>query len=138
MNYIVIYSFFYLFLSGTILFTILGMFAGSGNPALLIENSLKDNNNKLIEEEGLRKRITIQYFIAAFLDLCFALIFLRFIFNLNKSASENVQKGQKNINNEPKKETIKKEEKKPIINPDIINNEEINTNSNKGMSEKDD
>ena len=138
MNYIVIYSFFYLFLSGTILFTILGMFAGSGNPALLIENSLKDNNNKLIEEEGLRKRITIQYFIAAFLDLCFAFIFLRFIFNQNKSASENAQKEQKNINNEPKKETIKKEEKKPIINPDIINNEEINTNSNKGMSEKDD
>jgi hypothetical protein len=49
------------------------MFARSGNPALLIENSLKDNNNKIIEE-GLRKRITIQYFIATFLVLCLALI----------------------------------------------------------------
>ena len=133
MNIIIIYCCFYLFLSGTILFTILGMFAGSGNPALLIENSLKDDDNKLIKEEGLRKRITLQYFIAAFLDLCFALIFLKFIYSQNET-SNNKQKEKINISEEPKINKIEDKEKISLNN--LTNNEEINTNSNMGMSEK--
>ena len=134
MNIIIFYTCFYLFISGTMLFTILGVFAGSGNPALLIENSLKDENNKLIPEKGLRKRITLQYFIAAFLDLCFALIFLYFIYNQNQNeSSNNKQKEKKNIAEEPKIIKIKEKEN---LSPNLINNEEINTNSNMGMSEK--
>ena len=140
MNSLCIYFFFYLFLSGTILFTILGVFAGSGNPLLLIENSLLDENNKPKEESSLKKRVTLQYFIAAFLDLCFSMIFLKFILSSNKS-SKNIE-----INKESKSENIKNiknEEKKeifPDINDNSINNDEINTYNNnkndKGMSEK--
>ncbi len=134
------YLFFYIFISGTILFTILGVFAGSGNPLILLENSLLDKNNKPQEESGLKKRVTLQYFIAAFLDLCFALIFLKFIFSSNKS-SKNIE--IKDNIKEPKKdiiENIKNEEKKEIL-PDMninsINNDEINTDNNdQGMSEK--
>ena len=140
MNSLWIYFFFYLFLSGTILFTILGVFAGSGNPLLLIENSLLDENNKPKEESSLKKRVTLQYFIAAFLDLCFSMIFLKFILSSNKS-SKNIE-----INKESKSENIKNiknEEKKeifPVINDNSINNDEINTyndnKNDKGMSEK--
>ena len=140
MNSLCIYFFFYLFLSGTILFTILGVFAGSGNPLLLIENSLLDENNKPKEESSLKKRVTLQYFIAAFLDLCFSMIFLKFILSSNKS-SKNIE-----INKESKSENIKNiknEEKKeifPVINDNSINNDEINTyndnKNDKGMSEK--
>ena len=137
MNSLCIYFFFYLFLSGTILFTLLGIFAGSGNPLLLIENSLLNENNKPKEESGLKKRVTLQYFIAAFLDLCFSMIFLKFILSSNKS-SKNIE-----INKESKSENIKNEEKKeifPDINDNSINNDEINTYNNnkndKGMSEK--
>ena len=134
------YLFFYIFISGTILFTILGVFAGSGNPLILLENSLLDKNNKPQEESNLKKRVTLQYFIAAFLDLCFALIFLKFIFSSNKS-SKNIE--IKDNIKEPKKdiiENIKNEEKKEIL-PDMninsINNDEINTDNNdQGMSEK--
>ena len=134
------YLFFYIFISGTILFTILGVFAGSGNPLILLENSLLDKNNKPQEESGLKKRVTLQYFIAAFLDLCFALIFLKFIFSSNKS-SKNIE--IKDNIKEPKKdiiENIKNEEKKEIL-PDMninsIHNDEINTDNNdQGMSEK--
>ena len=74
MNSLCIYVFFYLFLSGSILFTILGVFAGFGNPVLIIENTQKDKNNSPIEEEGIKKRVTMQYFIASFLDLSFCKI----------------------------------------------------------------
>ena len=132
MNILIFYCCFYLFLSGTILFTILGMFAGSGNPVLLIENSLKDEDNKLIEEVGLRRRITLQYFIAAFLDLCFALIFLYFIYTQNEPTN-NKPKEIIKISEEPKINKIEENEK---LSNNLINNEEINTNSNIGMSEK--
>ena len=98
-------------------------------------NELFNDQNKPIEEPGLKKRVTIQYFIAAFLDLCFALLFLKFIFSSNKS-SKNID----NIIEEPKIENIKIEEKQEI-NTNSINNEEINSintdnNQNQGMSEK--
>ena len=140
MNTLCIYFFFYLFISGTIVFTILGVFAGSGNPLLLIENSLLDKNNKPKEESNLKKRVTLQYFIAAFLDLCFSLIFLKFIFNSNK-LSKNIE-----INKESKKENIqniKNEKQKEIlsdINNNSINDDETKTDNNnknnQGMSEK--
>ena len=128
MNSLCINFFFFLFLSGTFLFTILGLFAGSGNPALLIENSRLDENNEPIKESGLKKRVTIQYFIAAFLDLFFASIFLRFIFKQNKSSNFEIGKN----NREPKIDI--REENISNINTNFINNE-INTNSNQGMSE---
>ena len=141
MNSLYIYFFFYLFLSGTILFTILGVFAGSGNPLLLIENSLLDENNKPKEESSLKKRVTLQYFIAAFIDLCFSMIFLKFIFTSNKS-SKNIEINNKKSKSENIK-NIKNEEKKgilPDINDNSINNDEINTyndnKNDKGMSEK--
>ena len=124
---------FYLFLSGTILFTILGVFAGSGNPVLLIENSVLDKNNVPKEEKGLRKRVTLQYFIAAFLDLCFGLIFLYYILNNDKSSKEELD----NKIEEPKEEriqNIKNEERNELI-PDI-NTNSINNEENQGMSEK--
>ena len=133
MNSLCINFLFYLFLSGGFLFTILGLFAGSGNPALLIENQRLDENNEPIDESGLKKRVTIQYFIAAFLDLCFAAIFLRFIFNQNKS-SKMIEIQQNH--SETKKELIKNEdEKESNINSYSINNDEINTNGDKGMLE---
>ena len=141
MNSLYIYFFFYLFLSGTILFTILGVFAGSGNPLLLIENSLLDENNKPKEESSLKKRVTLQYFIAAFIDLCFSMIFLKFILTSNKS-SKNIEINNKESKSENIK-NIKNEEKKgilPDINDNSINNDEINTyndnKNDKGMSEK--
>ena len=124
---------FYLFISGTILFTILGIFAGSGNPVLLIENSLLDKNNEPKEEKGLRKRVTLQYFIAAFLDLCFSLIFLYYILKNNKTSTEEID----NKVEEPKEEriqNIKNEEQNELI-PDI-NTNSINNEENQGMSEK--
>ena len=124
---------FYLFISGTILFTILGIFAGSGNPVLLIENSLLDKNNEPKEEKGLRKRVTLQYFIAAFLDLCFSLIFLYYILQNNKTSTEEID----NKVEEPKEEriqNIKNEEQNELI-PDI-NTNSINNEENQGMSEK--
>ena len=132
MNSLCIYFFFYLFLSGTILFTLLGIFAGSGNPLLLIENSLLNENNKPKEESGLKKRVTLQYFIAAFLDLCFSMIFLKFILTINKSSrnieinKESKNENIKNIKNEEQKEIL------PDINNNSIDNDEINTyNDNK-------
>ena len=143
MNTLCIYFFFYLFISGTIVFTILGVFAGSGNPLLLIENSLLDKNNKPKEESNLKKRVTLQYFIAAFLDLCFSLIFLKFIFNSNK-LSKNIEINKNN--KESKKENIqniKNEKQKEIlsdINNNSINDDETKTDNNnknnQGMSEK--
>ena len=124
---------FYLFISGTILFTILGVFAGSGNPALLIENSVLDKNNEPKEEKGLRKRVTLQYFIAAFLDLSFSLIFLYYILKNNKTSTEEID----NKVEEPKEEkiqNIKNEEQNELI-PDI-NTNSINNEENQGMSEK--
>ena len=124
---------FYLFISGTILFTILGIFAGSGNPVLLIENSLLDKNNEPKEEKGLRKRVTLQYFIAAFLDLSFSLIFLYYILKNNKTSTEEID----NKVEEPKEEriqNIKNEEQNELI-PDI-NTNSINNEENQGMSEK--
>ena len=127
---------FYLFISGTILFTILGVFAGSGNPALLIENSVLDKNNEPKEEKGLRKRVTLQYFIAAFLDLCFSLIFLYYILNNNKTSAEEIDNKIEEPK-EPKEEriqNIKNEEQNELI-PDI-NTNSINNEENPGMSEK--
>ena len=138
MNSLCINFFFYIFLSGSILFTILGVFSGSGNPVLLLENSQFNDKNEPIEEPGLKKRVTIQYFIAAFLDLCFSIVFLKFIFSSNKSS--------KNIDNnfeEPKIEKIKNKniEEAQEINTNSINNEDINNINNdsnqiQGMSEK--
>ena len=141
MNSLCFYFLFYLFLSGSIIFTILGVFAGSGNPALLIENSLRDKNNQIIKEEGLRKRITIQYFIAAFLDLCFSLLFLKFIYSQNNSSEkpEIIKEEKKHYIDNIKNESIENHDEKLLdlnINSHSINNEEINTDSNKGMSEK--
>ena len=136
MNSLCIHSFFYIFLSGSFLFTILGIFAGAGNPVLLIENSQLDEKNNPIEEPNLRKRITLQYFIAAFIDLCFSLIFLKFIFSQNNS-SKNIEINQnyKAINNDLI-ENIKDDEKRENIgeiNTNSINN--VDDNNNKGMSE---
>ena len=137
MNPLCIYFFFYLFLSGSILFTILGVFAGFGNPVLIIENTQKDENNSPIEEEGIKKRVTIQYFIAAFLDLSFAFIFLLLIFNINKKIKIEEEIKEKNYKGKDKIENN-------IINNEIKENkEEIKINSinnesnNQGMSEKD-
>ena len=137
MNSLCIYFFFYLFLSGSILFTILGVFAGFGNPVLIIENTQKDENNSPIEEEGIKKRVTIQYFIAAFLDLSFAFIFLLLIFNINKKIKIEEEIKEKNYKGKDKIENN-------IINNEIKENkEEIKINSinnesnNQGMSEKD-
>ena len=134
MNPLCVYFFFYLFLSGTILFTILGLFAGFGNPVLIIENTQKDQNNSPIEEEGIKKRVTIQYFIAAFLDLSFSFVFLLLILNINKKAKIHEEFEEKNY----------KGKDKNIINNEIKENtDEIKTNSinneinNQGMSEKD-
>ena len=124
---------FYLFLSGTILFTILGVFAGSGNPALLIENSILDKNNEPKEEKGLRKRVTLQYFIAGFLDLCFSLLFLYYIIKDNKSSKEEIGNKIEDPKNE-RIQNIKNEEQNEII-PDI-NTNSINNEENQGMSEK--
>ena len=136
MNSLCVYFFFYLFLSGSILFTILGIFAGFGNPVIILENTQKDQNNSPIEEEGIKKRVTIQYFIAAFLDLSFAFIFLLLIFNINKKSQieEEIQekniKGKDRIGNNIINNEIK--ENKDEINTNSINNE----NNNQGMSEK--
>ena len=137
MNPLCIYFFFYLFLSGSILFTILGVFAGFGNPVLIIENTQKDENNLPIEEEGIKKRVTIQYFIAAFLDLSFAFIFLFLILRINKKRQIEEEIQEKNNKEKDKKE-------KNIINNEVKENkDEINTNSinndinKQGMSEKD-
>ena len=136
MNSLCIYCLFYIFLSGSILFTILGVFAGFGNPVLIIENTQKDKNNSPIEEEGIKKRVTIQYFIAAFLDLSFSFIFLLLIYNINKKS-----KIEEEIQDQKYKEKDKIE--KNIINNEIKENkDEIQTNSinnegnNQGMSEK--
>ena len=137
MNSLCIYFFFYLFLSGSILFTILGVFAGFDNPVLIIENTQKDENNLPIEEEGIKKRVTIQYFIAAFLDLSFAFIFLFLILRINKKRQIEEEIQEKNIKGKDKIE-------KNIINNEVKENkDEINTNSinndinKQGMSEKD-
>ena len=125
---------FYLFLSGTILFTILGVFAGSGNPALLIENSILDKDNKPKEEKGLRKRVTLQYFIAAFLDLCFSIIILYYILKNNKSSKDEIYNNIEDPKNE-RIQNINNEEHKELI-PDINTNSIINNDENQGMSEK--
>ena len=136
MNSLCIYFLFYLFLSGSILFTILGVFAGFGNPVLIIENTQKDQNNLPIEEEGIKKRVTIQYFIASFLDLSFSFIFLLLIYNINKKSQ--IEEEIKNKNYKGKD----KIEKNILNNENIENKDEIQTNSinnesnNQGMSEK--
>ena len=143
MNILCIYFLFYIFLSGSILFTILGVFAGTGNPVVILENSQVDENNKLKEEEGIKKRVTIQYFIAAVLDLVFCFIFLKFIFNESKKDNKNELIQEKND------QILEKENTGNIINEEDKNTGEITTNSinnnennlnninNQGMSEKD-
>ena len=135
MNFLCIYFFFYLFLSGSILFTILGLFAGFGNPVVIIENTQKDQNNSPIEEEGIKKRVTMQYFIAAFLDLSFTFIFLLLIFNINKKSKFNEEIKEKNNKDKIDKNILNNEIKENIdeIKTNSINNE----NNNQGMSEKD-
>ena len=143
MNILCIYFLFYIFLSGSILFTILGVFAGTGNPVVILENSQVDENNKLKEEEGIKKRVTIQYFIAAVLDLVFCFIFLKFIFNESKKDNKNELIQEKNDQILEKENTgnIINEEDKNIgeITTNSINNNENNSNNinNQGMSEKD-
>ena len=135
MNILCIYFLFYIFLSGSILFTILGVFAGTGNPVVILENSQVDENNKLKEEEGIKKRVTIQYFIAAVLDLVFCFIFLKFIFNESKKDNKNELIQEKND------QILEKENTGNIINEEDKNIGEITTNfinnNNQGMSEKD-
>ena len=143
MNILCIYFLFYIFLSGSILFTILGVFAGTGNPVVILENSQVDENNKLKEEEGIKKRVTIQYFIAAVLDLVFCFIFLKFIFNESKKDNKNELIQEKNDQILEKENTgnIINEENKNTgeITTNSINNNENNSNNinNQGMSEKD-
>ena len=136
MNILIVNFFFYIFLSGAILFTILGIFAGSGNPAILVDNYLLDENNKPIEEPGIKKRVTLQYFIAAFLDLCFSLIFLKFILSQNNAPREKIVINKVDNNNITSPEIIENKKIKDT-NENIISNndDEINTNSNQGMSE---
>ena len=151
MNSLFVHFFFYIFLSGAILFTILGVFSGMGNPALIIDNYQLDQNNKPIEEPGIKKRVTLQYFIAAFLDLCFSLIFLKFIFSQNSSSKmkieiitkKNNEINNNNINNDiiiPPEINEKEKEKNENINTNAninsINEDVIDTNNNQGMSEK--
>ena len=143
MNILCIYFLFYIFLSGSILFTILGVFAGTGNPVVILENSQVDENNKLKEEEGIKKRVTIQYFIAAVLDLVFCFIFLKFIFNESKKDNKNELIQEKNDQILEKENTgniINEEDKNTgEITTNSINNNENNSNNinNQGMSEKD-
>ena len=143
MNILCIYFLFYIFLSGSILFTILGVFAGTGNPVVILENSQVDENNELKEEEGIKKRVTIQYFIAAVLDLVFCFIFLKFIFNESKKDNKNELIQEKNDQILEKENTgniINEEDKNTgEITTNSINNNENNSNNinNQGMSEKD-
>ena len=143
MNILCIYFLFYIFLSGSILFTILGVFAGTGNPVVILENSQVDENNKLKEEEGIKKRVTIQYFIAAVLDLVFCFIFLKFIFNESKKDNKNEliqEKSDQILEKENTGNIINEEDKNTgEITTNSINNNENNSNNinNQGMSEKD-
>ena len=80
---------FYIFLSGAILFSILGLLTLSGNVALLVENQQLDEKEKPIKEPDLKKRVTLQYFIAALLDFFFSMIFLHLVCGQKKAMSKN-------------------------------------------------
>lgn len=67
------YSLFYVLGSGAIVFGILGIFAYQNNAVVLMENLRFDDQNLVIEEPGIKQRVTKQYLVAALIDLVLAM-----------------------------------------------------------------
>ena len=133
---------FYNFIAGVFVFLILGIFAVTNNPFLIIMN-LKEKDGKKEYNSDERKHALLQYFIAAIFSLFFGLIIL-FIPKIREiikgKKSKNTQIKEMQIFNDNKDNIVENNERllddsnnsSNIIeennnNNDNNNNEEINT-----------
>lgn len=127
------YSLFYVLGSGTIVFALLGIFAYQGNPVVLMENYRFDDQNLLINEPGIKERVTKQYLLAAVIDLVLC-IFIGIKIGRDRkyvpgkiSMSDNRAKLVK-VNKNRTASLMQEDYLKPLVDQDG-NPNEINTNT---------
>ena len=127
---------FYTYVSGTIIYFLLAIFASTGNLPLLMEHYKYDSvNNALIEddEKNVKSRTLSQYFLGSFLTLVISVVL--YIFCIREKPQDKGLFTQtisldmhqdNNILNQPENETIRG----PIelARPDSIQNENDNNN----------
>ena len=127
---------FYTYVSGTIIFFLLGLFASTGNLPLLMEHyQYNSTNNTLIEddEDNVKGRTLSQYFFGSSLTLVISIVL--YIFCMREKPQDKGlftqtisldMRPDNNILNQPDEDTAKG----PIelARPDSIQNENDNNN----------
>ena len=109
---------FFSYASATIIYLILGIFASSGNVALLIEHYQFVNNDELTEDErkNVRKRTSLQFYFAFVLSLLSSLILYIFCMREKKDKSKIDQSQSLDMKNKPYQPIILNAPQKNIMN----------------------
>ena len=109
---------FFSYASATIIYLILGIFASSGNVALLIEHYQFVNNDELTEDErkNVRKRTSLQFYFAFTLSLILSLALYIFCMRGKKDKSKIDQSQSLDMKNKPYQPIILNAPQKNIMN----------------------
>ena len=109
---------FFSYASATIIYLILGIFASSGNVALLIEHYQYVNNNELPEKEReiVRKRTSLQFYLAFTLSLLLSLTLYILCMGEKKDKPKIDQSIPLDIKNKPYQPIILNAPQKNIMN----------------------
>ena len=132
----------YLFLtyiSGTIIFLLFGILAITGNPVLIMEHYIYDDNQEVTAEEkkAVKSRVYSQYFFSSFLCLIFSLaIFLIFLRDKRKPTSETIDTFFDSNLIEPKIGNEIEGVPKPVEFSNTNNDSINNISGSLGMSER--
>ena len=123
---------FFSYASATIIYLILGIFASSGNVALLIEHYQFVNNDELTEDErkNVRKRTSLQFYFAFTLSLLTSLTLYILCMGEKKDKSKIDQSQALDMKNKPYQPIILNVPQKNIMNDGNDFQRNINDNGN--------
>ena len=123
---------FFSYASATIIYLILGIFASSGNLALLIEHYQYVNNTELTEHEqrSVRKRTSLQFYFAFTLSLLTSLTLYILCMGEKKDKSKIDQSLSLDMKNKPYQPIILNVPQKNIMNDGNDFQRNINDNGN--------
>ena len=123
---------FFSYASATIIYLILGIFASSGNLALLIEHYQYVNNDELteVERKSVRKRTSLQFYFAFTLSLLTSLTLYILCMGEKKDKSKIDQSLSLDMKNKPYQPIILNVPQKNIMNDGNDFQRNINDNGN--------
>ena len=127
------------YVSGTFVFLVLGIFAATGNKALLMENYIYDENRALKNEERSRVkgRATWQYFLSSIFSLAISIaVFIIFLRNKGKPTSETINTAIDDSGVPDFKNVNEMITERPEESPKT-SNDSLDIRGSIGMSEKD-